>query len=310
MSRSTEREAHEADRSRRAEAGAENDDARAAPDGQDGEPDAHDGQPDGEDGETEGEDEASEDAIAGAGHPGGAAAEPAPTKPIGLRRRVRRSLRSIARRLVAWFGPAFLSRLARTWQVETIGAEHLEGARGQGGGHFIALWHGRMLLGLAHHGEQEWTVLVSGSQDGDISHALLDGFRYRVIRGSTSRGGARALRAMLAALETGAVVVITPDGPRGPRHSMNPGLAWMARATGYAIVPCGFACDRAWRARSWDRFTIPKPRARVAIVYDAPVRVERSAGLEELDLATERIRAGLIRAERRAFEHVGSEPDW
>ncbi len=191
-----------------------------------------------------------------------------------------------------------------------LGAEHLELAGGEGGGHFMALWHGRMLLGLPHHGSREWCVLVSGSQDGDISQALLERFRYRVIRGSSSRGGSRALRQMLTVLEKGAVLVITPDGPRGPRHSMNPGLAWMARATGYPIVPVGFACDRAWRASSWDRFTVPRPWARVVMVYGAPVRVERSAGEMELGAATERIGEALLRAERRGFDLLHREPDW
>jgi lysophospholipid acyltransferase (LPLAT)-like uncharacterized protein len=229
---------------------------------------------------------------------------------LPLSRRLRRLRRRVARRLVVWFGPFLLRRLSRTWTLDVLGSEHLVQARGAGGGHFMALWHGRMLLGLARHGEQEWHVLVSGSQDGDISQALLDGFRYRVIRGSTSRGGARALREMLDALEKGAVLVITPDGPRGPRHSMNPGLAWMARATGHAIVPCGFACDRAWRAKSWDRFTIPKRRARVVMAYGPPVRVPRSASPLELDEATEAIRLALMEAERRAFSHLELEPDW
>jgi lysophospholipid acyltransferase (LPLAT)-like uncharacterized protein len=115
---------------------------------------------------------------------------------------------------------------------------------------------------------------------------------------------------MLAALDQGAVLVITPDGPRGPRHSMNPGLVWMARATGYPVVPCGFVCDRAWRARSWDRYTIPKPWARVALVYEEPVMVERDANPDALARATEAIREGILRAERRGFQYLGREPDW
>jgi lysophospholipid acyltransferase (LPLAT)-like uncharacterized protein len=194
--------------------------------------------------------------------------------------------------------------------VTVLGAEHVESARADGGGHFMALWHGRMVVALPHHGQRNWYVLVSPSQDGDISEALLEGFGYRVIRGSSSRGGARALREMLTALESGAVLAVTPDGPRGPRHSMNPGLAWMARATGFAVVPCGFVCDRAWHARSWDRFTVPKPRARVVFVYGAPVRVERNASADDLASATEKIRAAMMEAEERGFEQLQEPPDW
>jgi lysophospholipid acyltransferase (LPLAT)-like uncharacterized protein len=239
------------------------------------------------------------------------ASAPAPSRTRKTRRRAFKKLRRrIAHRMVVGLGPAFLRALSRTWKVETLGAERFEAARTARRGHFVALWHGRMVVGLPHHGGRDWHVLVSPSEDGDISESLLEGFRYRVVRGSSSRGGARALREMLVVLDRGGVLVITPDGPRGPRHSTNPGLAWMARATGYPIVPVGFACDRAWRAKSWDRFTIPKPGARVVISYGAPVEVARGAQPADLEAATERIRLELIEAERRAFAHLGAEPDW
>lgn len=167
-----------------------------------------------------------------------------------------------------------------------------------------------MLFGLAHHGSRNWWVLVSASQDGDISQALLRRFGYRVIRGSSSRGGVRAVREMLAVLDDGAVLVITPDGPRGPQHSINQGLAWMARVTGYPIVPVGFACDRAWRLKSWDRFTIPKPWSRVVMVYGAPIHVEDRGSEEGLTAASASVRQALFEAETRAFEQLGQEQDW
>ena len=227
-----------------------------------------------------------------------------------FRRTSRAVLLPSARILVHWVGRPLLRTWSRSWRLEVIGGQHLESAGRAGRGCFLALWHGRMLLGLGHHGAREWTVLVSGSQDGDISHALLERFGYRIIRGSTSRGGASAVREMLGALSAGSVLVITPDGPRGPRHSMNPGLAWMARETGYPIVPIGFACDRAWRARSWDRFTLPRMCARVVMVYEEPVRVDRAAGDGELAAATEKVRQALLRAELRGFAVLGTEPDW
>jgi len=196
---------------------------------------------------------------------------------------------------------------ARTWKVEIHGEQNLERARGEGGGYFMALWHGRMLIGLPHYAGRGHQVLVSPSEDGDISERLLKSFGYRVIRGSSSRGGARALRAMLAALHEGDVLVITPDGPRGPMHSMNPGLAWMSRATGYGIVPCGFAAEKAWRASSWDRLTIPKPGSRVVFWYGEPIWVERGADETAQARATELIGERMLDAERRAAGALGLE---
>ena len=174
----------------------------------------------------------------------------------------------------------------------------------------MALWHGRMLPSIPPYVGQDFAILVSPSADGDLSKGLLNTFGYEIIRGSSSRGGARALREMLAALGRGSIVAITPDGPRGPRHSMNPGLAWMARATGFPVLPTGFVSDRMWHAKSWDRYNIPKPRAHIAVVYGTPVRVARDASEEEMEAVTETIRTTLIDVEREGFAHFGQEPDF
>jgi lysophospholipid acyltransferase (LPLAT)-like uncharacterized protein len=84
----------------------------------------------------------------------------------------------------------------------------------------------------------------------------------------------------------------------------------MARATGYPIVPIGFGVDRAWRLNSWDRFTIPKPGARVAMVYGEPISVPRAATSAELDSATRAIHDSLVAAEREGFAHLASPVDW
>jgi lysophospholipid acyltransferase (LPLAT)-like uncharacterized protein len=228
---------------------------------------------------------------------------------------VRRALRDLRRtvtgRLSFLFAPTLLRGLAGSWKVTVLDQGHLRAARDGGRGHFMALWHGRMLLGLAHHASPgEWSVLVSRSADGDVTERMLEAFRYQVIRGSSSRGGARALREMLGVLEAGRNLVITPDGPRGPRHSMSPGLTWMARATGCAIVPCGFVCDRAWRLNSWDRFTIPKRGARVVLAYGEPVRVSRDASPQDLEAAGVLVRERILDAERRGFALLATEPDW
>lgn len=226
------------------------------------------------------------------------------------RKRFRIVRRNAAKAVLRWIGPGVLRLLSRTWKVEVHGEEHVAAAGAEGRGHFMSLWHGRMLVALPHHADRDYQVLVSPSDDGDISEHLLERFGYHVIRGSSSRTGARALREMLVCLRRGDVLVITPDGPRGPRHSMNLGLAWMSRATGHAVVPCGFVCEPAWRARSWDRFTLPRPRARVALVYEEPVRVSRDGGDEELARATALVRERMLRAEKRGFERLGVEADW
>lgn len=225
-------------------------------------------------------------------------------------RRIRRARRSLGRSLFRAFGPAGMRRLMRTWRYEFFHPEQRAAAEAGGGGFIMALWHGRMLPSIPPYAGQDFAILVSASADGDLSEGLLRSFGYDIIRGSSSRGGARALREMLAALDRGSIVAITPDGPRGPRHSMNPGLAWMARATGFPVLPTGFASERMWHARSWDRYNIPKPRARIAVAYGEPVRVAHDASADEMHAATEDIRKRLLEVEREAFAHFGQEPDF
>jgi len=222
----------------------------------------------------------------------------------------KRWVRSFGRGTAGWLGRATLSLLSKTWRVEVLGQENLDASIEAGPGCFISLWHGRMTLAAPTYAHRGWHVLVSQSGDGDVSEKLLEASGYHVIRGSSSRGGARALREMLRVLDEGAVLFLTPDGPRGPMHTVNPGLAFMARATGREIVPLGFACDRAWHADSWDHFTIPKPFAQVRVVYGEPVLVSRDADEAEQEDAAELVRTGTLEAERRGFEALGCKPDW
>jgi hypothetical protein len=226
-----------------------------------------------------------------------------------LRRRFKHWRRRAGSSLIDWGAPSALRAISRSWKLSYLGQERFQ-ALPAGRGFLLCMWHGRMIVGMHAFREGRWHVLVSPSADGDLSEKLLRRFGYEVIRGSSSRGGARALRSMLEILESGGRIVVTPDGPRGPRHSMNPGLAWMARATGFPVIPLGFGCDRAWRLSSWDRFTIPKPRARVVYAWGEPLSLPRDAGERELERATEELRTRTLAAEREAFAHLGLEPDW
>lgn len=206
-------------------------------------------------------------------------------------------------------GPQALTWLSSQWKYDIAGLEHLDKELERKGA-LIAMWHGRMVVPVHPFRDRGWHVLVSPSEDGDLSEGMLHRFGFKVVRGSSSRGGARALRELLGVLDDGGVVAITPDGPRGPMHNVNLGLAWMARATGRSVLPFGCVADRTWRLSSWDRFTIPKPGARVALTYGPAVAVAREGGDAELARAAQAIREGLFAAERAGFARLGVEPDF
>ncbi len=214
------------------------------------------------------------------------------------RRRMRIMRRTIGLTVIGRLGPPALRRLHASWKTERLDLQHWDAI---GGGQQGA---------LPDYAQRKFAVLVSHSHDGELIARMLARFGYRTIRGSSSKGGARAVREMLDEVKKDTVLVITPDGPRGPRHSMNPGLAWMARETGFPVLPMGYASDKAWHLKSWDRFTIPKFGARVVTCFGEPLSVAQDAGNGELERATRTIRERLLAAETRAFAHLAQEPDW
>ena len=145
-----------------------------------------------------------------------------------------------------------------------------------------AFWHERLPLmpqlcemararrpggGLRMH------VLVSQSRDGRFIGAVLRRFRLQVVLGSSSKGGAVGMRALLSLLADGGQIAVTPDGPRGPRRVAAAGVAQMAAASGIAVLPCSAQISRRRVMRSWDRMVIPLPFARGVIVCGAPILV-------------------------------------
>ncbi len=167
-------------------------------------------------------------------------------------------------------GSRVLRLLARTWRVREVGREGWNARRAEGGGVVVALWHGQMLPLVAHHRDQGVSVLISEHRDGEIIARVVRAFGYATVRGSTSRGGGRALLELVSVLRRGGEIAVTPDGPRGPRHAFAPGALVAANRAGVPIVGVVAHVDRCWRLSSWDRFEIPKPFARIVVAYGEP----------------------------------------
>jgi lysophospholipid acyltransferase (LPLAT)-like uncharacterized protein len=147
--------------------------------------------------------------------------------------------------------------------------------------YIYAVWHENMLVPVYHYAGPDIYVLVSGHADGRIFAAVCHNLRVRTISGSTTRGGVEALRQLLRA-GRGNHLALTPDGPRGPRRQVQPGLVYLAARTGLAIVPIGIGYDRPWRLRSWDRFAVPKPWSRATCVTTPPICVPADITRDQL----------------------------
>ncbi|MFI5370555.1 MAG: lysophospholipid acyltransferase family protein [Candidatus Eisenbacteria bacterium] len=179
----------------------------------------------------------------------------------------------------AALGAGVLSALARTWRIERIGTAEAD-ARAAAGERFIyAFWHARMLPLVVTHRDMDAAVLISRHRDGEIIARVLDRFGFVTARGSSTRGGGAGALEMIEFARQGRALGITPDGPRGPAERVKDGVVIMASRTGLPILPLATTSSATWRFRSWDRFRVPRPFARVIVGYGDVIAVP--AGLDD-----------------------------
>jgi lysophospholipid acyltransferase (LPLAT)-like uncharacterized protein len=170
-------------------------------------------------------------------------------------------------------GRGFLHLLARTWRFRVVNGEAVRNLRSSRRPFIFALWHGHLLPLLWHHRGEGVMVLISEHRDGELVARAATSLGYGLIRGSTTRGADRALISLVRELQSGHEVAITPDGPRGPAEKFAPGALVAAQRADTFILPVVVSASRSWRLRSWDRFMIPKPFARVTVAYGPPTKV-------------------------------------
>jgi len=153
--------------------------------------------------------------------------------------------------------------LGWTWRVRYVNPDVVEPFRANHLPYIFACWHGQMLPLLWSHRGQGISILVSEHRDGEIITRVARTIGFGAVRGSTSRGAGRALLGLVAELERGGAVAVTPDGPRGPAEEFAPGALVAAQRANVPVITVGAHVSSAWYLKSWDRFVIPKPFARV-----------------------------------------------
>jgi lysophospholipid acyltransferase (LPLAT)-like uncharacterized protein len=157
-----------------------------------------------------------------------------------------------------------------------------EVARRTGRRFIYAFFHEVMLFPAYFWAWPEMQILISDHRDGELITQVVQRLGFGVVRGSTTRGGARALRELTQRVDRGHLCV-TPDGPKGPRRHVHQGLAYLSSKTGLPIVGSGMAFRRPWRARSWDRFAIPRPFQPAACVACEPLLVPFDADRDTIE---------------------------
>jgi len=192
-----------------------------------------------------------------------------------------------------------VSLWCRTLRYTRSNYESCQAVRSQGPAVF-SLWHDELLAPCYLHRREGAIAVVSQSRDGEILAQVLERLGYRLARGSSTRGGLRAIRQALALLrEFEKDVVLTVDGPKGPRHVVKEGAVYLAHKAGVPLVPIRVVVSRAkCFHRAWDRFQLPLPGARCEIRYGRPYTIE-AQGMDAAMLRVEQARL------QRRMEELG-----
>jgi lysophospholipid acyltransferase (LPLAT)-like uncharacterized protein len=197
-------------------------------------------------------------------------------------------------------GYRVISLLGATLRWRTEGLEHLDAIAAAGHQPIMAFWHGRILPATYYFRRRSIVVITSENFDGEWIAGIIERFGYGTARGSTSRGGRKALIQLMRDMAAGKAAGFTIDGPRGPARVAQAGAVWLAKATGNPVLPFHLEADRHWTLNSWDRTQVPKPFATIALVVGEPFSVVADADDAAIEEARRELERRLSVLEQRA----------
>lgn len=190
----------------------------------------------------------------------------------------------------AFIGGMLLRLLHATWRVEVRGPGLTPDFWKAHESIILVFWHNRQLMAPlsyrrlgSRHGRRPMHVLISQHRDGRIIAQAMRYFGIDSVAGSSTRGGAKALRNLIRRIRAGSHISITPDGPRGPVYGFKPGTLELAQLSGAPIVLLALSARRSWQFGSWDRMILPKPFTRVVIEVSAPLKCQRTDSEQEFE---------------------------
>lgn len=172
--------------------------------------------------------------------------------------------------------------LCATLRVEKVNGAAAFETLSSGTPSVLGFWHGTMIAPWHSFRGRNCAGMISRSKDGEMLAVLLKKWKYKVIRGSSSKGGKEALAAIVDTLKSGLSVGLTPDGPRGPAHEFKPGAVVAAMRAGAPLILLGAAYRKKIRLKSWDAFEIPYPFTRARLVFSEPIYISAEAPREEV----------------------------
>jgi len=208
-------------------------------------------------------------------------------------------------KLVGVFGKLLIDAIFCTSRIESAGFETIQDIL-KTRKFIVAAWHSRILLVSYLYKGYDGAILVSRSDDGEIIARVLQRQGHETVRGSSSRGGLRAISILIRKLkEKARPGVIIPDGPQGPRNVVQPGIIMLAKKTGYPIIPVTYSAERMKVFSSWDRFILPRPFTKCRMIYGDPVYVPADADPNGEEESRVRLEAEMNKITNEADDYFG-----
>lgn len=184
--------------------------------------------------------------------------------------------------------------LYRTLNITIVGKDQVLERQRLSQGYILGIWHCNVLLSPIIERDTGTMVMVSTSRDGDIISGVVAKLGNVPVRGSSSKGGRRALSEMVSRLRGGQCAAITPDGPLGPYMKLKSGVVAMAQRAGVPIIPLHYEADQPWRLSSWDRQAIPRPFSRLFVRYGTPVTIAKDLSPMDFDRAVVAVERAML----------------
>jgi lysophospholipid acyltransferase (LPLAT)-like uncharacterized protein len=203
---------------------------------------------------------------------------------------------------IAGLGYPLISALGHTLRWRVDGLQHLDAIQASGRQPVMAFWHGRILPATFYFRRRGIVVITSENFDGEWIARIIERFGYGTARGSTSRGGRKAMLQLVRDMRAGRAAGFTLDGPRGPARVAQAGAVWLARATGNPLLPFHLEASSHWSLRSWDRTQIPKPFSTVALAVGEALEVPADASADTLEQFRQELERRLSALEARAVQ--------
>lgn len=226
---------------------------------------------------------------------------------MGLAKRIGKN--ETLRGLLCWLTAQYIRLVFLTGRYEVIGGDIPAAFWSQGRPFILAFWHGRILMM-----PKSWQtsapihMLISQHRDGQLIARTVGHLGIQTVAGSTTRGGAAALRAIFKVLKSGNCIGITPDGPRGPRMRASSGVVSIARVSGCPIIPVALSACRGSVLPTWDRFLVPLPFSRGVFIWGAAIDVPTASSEETQEDLRRTLETRLIAITAEADRRMGRTP--